>query len=420
MRFGWMGLALLAACSTQDGGPARASRARVGMDTAAPICLPRRLVSVTSERQVNVATEDAQHHATLDVDALGRVLYAYNEGSQGHRVAARLFTSDGDDLTGERHLSPEDEPASHPQVLHLGDRFLVGWHTLDGAGVRLRTMNPDRGTVSAVVHAYDRPMGLCEYVDLVGDPASMWIMAAWLGTDPVIGKRLVTRTFDRGLVPVGPARTMPSATGMDADGPIALTISTAGEVLLAWVEAGATASTVLVARVDVAGGLLAPPIEVAWGRPGFGRPELAALPDGGFAIAWRLGAAQGNGQGAWLGMFDAVGTPTLDPVQLDATGSGEHPTLLVVGEELIVAWDEDHGGGALSDVFAQVWSLDGVPRSEPRLVNGQRGEAQTRPALAAMAGPGAPVTVSWESFGQDGDQRGVYTRQFAVEDASCP
>lgn len=402
--------ALLPTATAQRGGGG-------GAPTDTAICPPYRVRWLSDERRVNVTTADAQHHATVDLDPEGRALFAYNEGDGGHGVVARLVAADGTGLSGERALAPASEPGSHPQVLRSGDRFFVGWHLRDGGGVRLRALRPQPRAVGDVVDAFDLPGVDAAYVDLAADPGSGGIVAAWLAWHPTAGGRIVSRPFDKHLVPRGPAIALPSVTGADADGPVSVGMTVDRVVVLAWVEQGPVDGAVLVARTTPAGALLEDPQIVASGQTGFGRPELATLPDGGFAVAWRLGEPPHDAVGAWFRVYGPDGTPRTDPVWI---GPGGHPTLAAFEGGLLVAWDETVPTPAWSDVYLAAWSLDGDPLATPERVNVFQVGPQQRPNLALL--PDAASTlgvITWESNGQDSDDRAVFVRQLAVE-SGCP
>ncbi|WP_135075106.1 Ig-like domain-containing protein [Terasakiella sp. SH-1] len=138
------------------------------------------------------------------------------------------------------------------------------------------------------------------------------------------------------------------------------------------------------------------------------RPEITGLADGGYVITWQSQHQDGSGYGAYAQRYDAQGNKFGKEFMLSDVGSGDQAYLDVTSLEdggFVATW------GSRGDIRAQVFDADSerVNGGEV-LVNLQTRDDQNEPKISALSGGG--FVVSWHSKNHDGDGYGVYTRRF--------
>ncbi len=142
------------------------------------------------------------------------------------------------------------------------------------------------------------------------------------------------------------------------------------------------------------------------------QPAVAMLPNSGFVITWVnpwIGKTSG---GITARVFDASENPLAPDFQVNQHEPGfqGNPAVATNGLGYFVitwqSWREDSG----FDIHARMFDEKGAPRSPEFRVNSSINENQTRPRIA-MDNSGNFV-IAWTSYGQDGDETGVYARTF--------
>jgi hypothetical protein len=138
--------------------------------------------------------------------------------------------------------------------------------------------------------------------------------------------------------------------------------------------------------------------------------SVTVHPDGSFTTVWSSFEADGNGFGVVAQRFDANGNPlTSAPVLVNTTTAREQSAPRIAGDaagNTLIVWQsqgQDLGGyGIFGQWFDQAGSRLG---GEFRVNSTQTGD-QKAPAVA-VDGTGRAI-VTWQSFGQDGSDWGVY------------
>lgn len=187
---------------------------------------------------------------------------------------------------------------------------------------------------------------------------------------------------------------------------LAATIDTEGRLVAAWArqeKPGPNEATLVWFRrfdaqgqptgdaVDVTGIVLGPSIERGVER----NPAVAAMRDGGIAVAWERWRSPGAG--VWVRLFDAAGNPTGEPVAADQVGapSGVSPALVSDGgDRLALAWERP----AKEDT-ALLLLTSGEPEGpevslHPEGVEGD--ENYENPVIAFLAG--GRLAAAWSTY----------------------
>lgn len=163
------------------------------------------------------------------------------------------------------------------------------------------------------------------------------------------------------------------------------------------------------------------------------RPQICALPDGGFAVAWqsdgpsaRSGIADGYAD-SYLRVFDADGAPRTREIQITPQANQDHflESLATLADGSVVAVVARALPGAKFDVIAYRYDADGEPLTGRTLV---RSVDQIAPGLFTQVYPGARIAATedggyglvwygFEDVAPGPDPRRIYAQTFTADGA---
>ncbi|MBB3978825.1 Ca2+-binding RTX toxin-like protein [Rhizobium azooxidifex] len=159
--------------------------------------------------------------------------------------------------------------------------------------------------------------------------------------------------------------------GYRAKGPVQSDIVTLadGGFVLVWSAGAADGTTDVTMRVFNADGSLRASVEIpvaADARGDQAAPQVTALADGGFAVAWS-GATASDDQGVAFRLFEADGTPRVAfdlPANAQTAGVQSSAMITTLADGgLVAAWRV--GAGAQTALALRVFEKDGTLRSGP-------------------------------------------------------
>jgi hypothetical protein len=151
-------------------------------------------------------------------------------------------------------------------------------------------------------------------------------------------------------------------------------------------------------------------------------PHVAALPDGGFLIAWTSHGQDGSSWGVYAQRYAANTERVGTEFRLNVTTGGDQssPSFAVQadGSGIVFAWEDQDGGGQgvmgkripLPDALLE----QAIARDGPeRRVNVTTANNQHEPVVAKLS-DGTYVVV-WKSDGQEGFTAGIYARRYEAD-----
>ncbi|MGE4004031.1 MAG: hypothetical protein AB7I48_27925, partial [Planctomycetaceae bacterium] len=141
----------------------------------------------------------------------------------------------------------------------------------------------------------------------------------------------------------------------------------------------------------------------------------AVLDDAGrLIVVWQSDGQDGDLGGIYARVFDPLGHPLTDELAVNQTTTGlqEFPTVAVDAEgDFLVAWSSDDLHGNYGSIYARKFNSAGQPLTDEFRVNESTAGVPQRYPTVAMDTDGDAI-VTWSSFGQDGDQYGIYARRY--------
>lgn len=334
----------------------------------------RRLQSgrpVGDEFQVNTYTVSRQSFANVSMNARGDFVAVWRsslQGSPGGNIYAQRYAADGSRVGAEFLVGPDGsdlDSQSEPQVaLADSGEFVVAFSNreLNQVATALGRNDLETRFVQLRIYAAD------------GSPR----------TDPITAS---DSTAD------GSPRF--PRVGLDAS----------GKIVLVWING----TQVRARHYDLAGTALSDPYNVnqTSADSAVDQPSLAVRPDGRFAVAWEAFTYGNVPQGIQLQRYSAPQTAEGPVLTVASPSAGlierSSLSLSTTGDYLLAAQARDQTSLAVVDVA-------GVQRGPVRF--GSSGHACLFPSVA-MSSTGKAL-VAWQSFGQDGDGRGIYGREVNI------
>ncbi len=143
------------------------------------------------------------------------------------------------------------------------------------------------------------------------------------------------------------------------------------------------------------------------------RPSVAMAPDGRFVVAWQSHGQDGGGWGVFARRYAPDGSPVGPEFQVNSytTNDQYEPSVAMAADgRFLIAWQSSGQDGSGKGVFARRYDPNGNPVGSEFRVNAYTNDDQQRPA-AAMA-PDGRFVIAWQSYGQDGDRRGVFAQRY--------
>ena len=146
-------------------------------------------------------------------------------------------------------------------------------------------------------------------------------------------------------------------------------------------------------------------------------PQIVVLPSGAFLIAWSSLDQDGGGYGVYGQRLATDGTRLGGEFRISETTAGNQwlggVVVLADGSQL-VTWTSGvlDGGSYDSDVYARRYGADGSALSGEIRVNAYTALDQGFSSAAAL--PGGGFVIVWHSQGQDGSGYGVFGQRFAA------
>ncbi len=145
-----------------------------------------------------------------------------------------------------------------------------------------------------------------------------------------------------------------------------------------------------------------------------GQSSVAALPDGGYVVAWRHSANQGGSDSdIYAQRYDAAGAALGGEVRVNATTTVDqfHPSVVALaGGGWVVVWESYAG------VYARRYDASGVAQGAEIGVLTSFNNEEMHPAVAALTGGG--FVVSWHFSNRDGSGTAIIAQRYDAAGAA--
>jgi hypothetical protein len=135
--------------------------------------------------------------------------------------------------------------------------------------------------------------------------------------------------------------------------------------------------------------------------------------DGNFVVTWQSRFQDGNGFGIYVRRYNSSGVAQGSEFKVNTytTSYQNRPSVAMDSDgDFVVTWQSRDQDGNYSGIYAQRYNSDGTTNGVEFQVNTFTTSDQTDSSVA-MDDDGNFV-VTWESYGQDGSNRGIYVRRY--------
>ncbi len=167
-------------------------------------------------------------------------------------------------------------------------------------------------------------------------------------------------------------------------------------------------------RYDPAGGAVGSEFQISQTTAGSQDvPSISALSDGGFFVSWQSPNQDGSLSGIFGRRYNATGAPLANEFQINTTTAGDQiyaRTAAFDGGGFVVAWMSNDQDGDKWGVYGQRYDNAGAAIGSEFLINTTTADSQIRPSLVTFAN--GEFMAVWRSYGQDGDNYGVFGQRF--------
>ena len=141
--------------------------------------------------------------------------------------------------------------------------------------------------------------------------------------------------------------------------------------------------------------------------------SVAMDDEGNFVVAWHAEFQDGSGHGVYARRFDSTGGGLGNEFRVNTftTNNQLFPAVAMDADgDFVVAWQSQGQDGSGTGIFAQRFSAGGAPAGPEFMVNTYTADGQDAPSVATD-GAGNFI-IAWESFGPDQSLLGVRARAF--------
>ncbi|MEW6534352.1 MAG: choice-of-anchor R domain-containing protein [Candidatus Auribacterota bacterium] len=137
---------------------------------------------------------------------------------------------------------------------------------------------------------------------------------------------------------------------------------------------------------------------------------VAASAGGRYLVVWHSENQDGSEHGVYARLINSDGTPFANEFRCNiyTTSNQSYPAVASNGSVFLVAWSSGGQDGSQYGVFGRFVNPSGV-LSEEIQINTYTADWQYIPAIASN---GSSFLVTWQSYGQDGFEHGIYGQLF--------
>jgi beta-lactam-binding protein with PASTA domain len=149
-------------------------------------------------------------------------------------------------------------------------------------------------------------------------------------------------------------------------------------------------------------------------------PAVAMDTAGNYIVVWESFEEDGDDYGIYGQLYDAGGTPNGSQIEIspyDTDGQRLPDVDMADNGDFVVVWMSDDEDGDGQGIYARRYNSDGSPKATDFRVNSGSADEQTLPQVA-VAGTSGDMVFTWVDEVDDGDQQGIYARQYLSNGAA--
>jgi hypothetical protein len=242
-------------------------------------------------------------------------------------------------------------------------------------------------------------------------------VVVWAGPTPGgVGNEIHARRFDAAGQALGDEFRVNTYSGGDESFP-AVAMDADGDFVVTWDTFNPSVGDgydVYARRFNSAGVPQGDDFLVNTDLPNHDYTSSVTMDDAGnFVVAWHAEFQDGSGHGVYARQFDSNGEGLGNEFRVNTftTNNQLFPSVAIDADgDFVVAWQSQAQDGSGTGIFAQRFSSSGAPAGPEFIVNTYTSDGQDAPSVAMDAA--GNVIIVWESFGPDQSLLGVRARAF--------
>ncbi len=398
-----------------------------GHNSSAPLASLNLLNSAARgvETRANTYTASAQRNPSVAMDAAGDYVVtwaSYKQDGNGTGIFAQRYNNTGVTLGGEFQVNTYTTSAQITPTVAMdaaGD-FVIAWASNgqdgDSYGIYAKRYNAAGVVQGTEFHASTFSTGQqfrpAAAMDVNGNFVITWSSQNQDGS----GYGVFAQRFQTNGASAGAEFRVNSST---ANNQFSSTVAmdSNGDFVVAWQSYGQDTSGygIYAQRYNSAG--VKQGSEIAANVVTTGNQVNASVAidaAGDFAISWSSAGEDGSGYGIYARRYSSAGVALSNDIQVNTTTADQQRFSKIAMDsagDFAVTWESTNQDGSFDGIFAQRFRSNGALQSGEFQVNTYFAQQQTLPAIAMDAS--GDFVVAWSSFGQDGDDLGIYSQRYA-------
>ncbi|MBD2680376.1 MULTISPECIES: putative Ig domain-containing protein [Nostoc] len=188
-----------------------------------------------------------------------------------------------------------------------------------------------------------------------------------------------------------------------------------GDFVISWasVDQNSSINAIYAQRYNSAGVKQGDEFKVTTTNKSQNNPTVAMDADGDFVISWQSSGQDGSGSGIYFQRYNSAGVAQSGEFQVNTYFTDEqiNPTVgMDANGNFVISWQSFGQDGSDNGIYAQRYNSIGVKQGSEFRVNTYTDGGQSNPTIAMDAS--GSFIISWQSFGQDGSDNGIYARRY--------
>ncbi|WP_445635845.1 putative Ig domain-containing protein [Nostoc sp. DSM 114161] len=188
-----------------------------------------------------------------------------------------------------------------------------------------------------------------------------------------------------------------------------------GDFVISWasVDQNSSINAIYAQRYNSAGVAQGGEFKVTTTNKSQNNPTVAMDADGDFVISWQSSGQDGSGSGIYFQRYNSAGVAQSSEFQVNTYFTDEqiNPTVAMdANGNFVISWQSFGQDGSDNGIYAQRYNSIGVKQGSEFRVNTYTDGGQSNPTIAMDAS--GSFIISWQSFGQDGSDNGIYARRY--------
>ncbi|QLE42087.1 hypothetical protein FD723_17785 [Nostoc sp. C052] len=246
-------------------------------------------------------------------------------------------------------------------------------------------------------------------IDADGD-----FVISWTGQDGS-GNGIYAQRYNSAGVAQGSEFRVNSTTSGDQINP-RVAIDAVGDFVISWTGQDGSGNGIYAQRYNSAGVAQGSEFRVNSTTSGDQNSSTVAVDaNGDFVVSWQSYGQDGDYYGIYAQRYNSAGVAQGSEFKVNNTTTTTRyqlsPTIAIdAGGDFVISWQSLGQDGSGYGIYAQRYNSSGVAQGSEFQVNNNTIADQKNPTVAMDAN--GDFVISWQSYGQDGDNNGIYARRY--------